>query len=77
MPDITELLALTDAPDPDLWSAVQRHGGRRTIDAVFDHAVDVQYRDPDAAIRGVLLIDRIRGLLCSAHLDRLSRAKDK
>jgi hypothetical protein len=51
MPDtMTELLPSADAPDPELMAAVHRHGSRRTINAVFDHALDVQDRDPEAAL---------------------------
>ena len=72
MPDtVTELLSLAEAPDPELMAAVQHHGGRRTIDAVFDHALDVQDRDPEAALRDMMLINRIRALLCNAFLDGL------
>ena len=69
-PAIMELLLLAEAPDTELLAAVQRHGGRRAIDAVFDHAVEVQERDPEVALREVMLINRIRAVLCNAYLDR-------
>jgi hypothetical protein len=65
---ITELLSLAAAPDKELLTAVRRHGGRRTMDTVFDHALDVQDHDPEAALRDLMLMDRIRVLLCNAYL---------
>jgi hypothetical protein len=60
---IMELLSLLDAPEAEFLAMIQRHGGRRIVDDLFDHAAEVQTRDPEAAMRCVRLIDRIQALL--------------
>ncbi len=69
---VTELLALAEAPDDVLLAAVRRAGGRCAIDLVFNYALDVQPYDPEAVRCAVVLIDRIRVVLCHAALDRYS-----
>jgi hypothetical protein len=44
------------------------------MDLVFNYALDVPPHDPEAVQRAVLLIDRIRVVLCHAALDRHSSA---
>jgi hypothetical protein len=60
---VNELLSLAKSPDAELLAAVQRLGSRHAINELFDHAVDIQPRDPEAAMRCAKLIDRIEALL--------------
>ena len=60
---VSELLLLATSPDAELLAAVQRFGGRQAINELFDHAVDLQHHDPEAAMRCAKLIDRIQALL--------------
>jgi hypothetical protein len=53
---VSELLSLAKSPDIELLAAVQRIGSRRAINELFDHAVDVQHHDPEAAMRCARLI---------------------